>query len=804
MRALRALLSRPAFAAAALITLALGLGVNAAIFSLTRAMLLRPLPYRDADRLVMVYEASPSRGVSYAPISPASYVVWRERADAFELTAAFRAVDYNVSAPTTPVRVKGFRVAPSFFPLLGIQPAFGRAFTEADAQPGRDNVILLSDGFWRRHFGADPSIVGAPIAVDGTPCVVIGILPSSFRIYRVLNRELDVWRPFVVDPTDREQTMLVYARLKPGASADVARAQLTAAYRSLPAHANGWTGDASLLSARFAANSRPILLVLQWAVAVVLLIACANVANLLLAVAVGRRKELAVRVALGAGRWRIARDLAGETLLLSAAGALLGLVIAVWIVAILNGVVSFQDINRLEPFRVDRSVVAFTAGLAVAIALAFSVVHARQAAATDVVDALKESTHGVSAGLSSRRLRQALIVAEIALAMVLLASALALTRSARSLATLERGLDMDRVMTAQVALNGPKYDDTRRLTQFADAALGRLSRSSGIDAASLVNYPPLSLIGTAAPIAIARQAEAPGREPYAQYWVVAPRYFATVGISIVAGRDFSPGDTSDRRGVAIVSRRFAERFWRRIDVLGRELTPIFGSQSDAVWIPRTTRRPLTVVGVVEDVREDGIPNVVDDRLPQLYLPYHQNPTRIMTLVVRTAGTPEAAVPLIRDAVRTADPDQPTFDERTLDDVRRDTFARPRELAWLVGAFAVLALALAAVGVYGVMSSMTSARTHEIAIRVALGAKRADIVRLIVGDAMRLAAAGLAIGIVAAPVALRFTRTMLFGVTPADVTLLVAVAVPIACLSAAAAALPAARAAGRASASASFR
>jgi len=800
MKSFRALASRPGFAIAAIVTLSLGLGANAAIFTLTRDILLRPLPYADADRLVFVSEVNPQFAGAVAPSVPSNYATWREQVDAFDLTAMFRAVDFNVASASVFARVKGFRVEPTFFPLFGVQPTLGRGFTGDDGVPGHDDVVLLSDGFWRRQFGADPSVVGRKVVVDGTPCTIVGVLPSTFKIFRVLNRELDLWRPLVLDREDDERSIGVYARLRRGVSVDAARAQLAAAFTSLPGHALGWTADASLLSTRFAANARPILLVLEWAVGLVLLIACANVANLLLAVAAGRRKELAVRSALGASRWRIARDLAGETFLLSAAGTLVGLAIAVCTVSVLNAVVSFQHINRLEPFRVDFAVIAFTAGAATVIALAFSVLPARHAGKIDVVDALKESSHGMSAGIAGRNLRQALIVGEIALSIVLFATALALTRSTLALNEIPRGLDVDRVMTAQLALNGPKYDDSLLLTQAADAIVGRLASAAGVQAVSTVNYPPLSVIGTVVPITVPGRSDTRGHEPYAQYWIVGPRYFTTLGIPLLAGREFSPADTRDALPVAIVSRRFAERFWGHDDVIGRQLTPLFASQSDAVWIPRTAAGPRTIVGVVEDVREDGIPGVIDDRAPQLYLPYWQNPTRIMTVVVRTAAPPSIAASLIREAVRAADPDQPTFDERTLEEVRRNTFSRPRELAWLVGSFAALALLLAAIGVYSVMAQLTTAREKEIGIRLALGAGQSDVVRMVVLDALRLAAWGVAIGSSVAPAALHFARAFLFGVTPTDVSPLIIVAVVVTAIAALAAAVPAHRAARTASAS----
>jgi putative ABC transport system permease protein len=798
-RSLRSLASCPILSAVAVATLAVGVGVNAAIFSLTREVLLRPLPYRDADRLVQVFETSRVLGAGFAPIAPVNYVAWRDRADAFEQTAVFRRVAFNVSLKTTPVQVEGFQIAPAFFPMLGVEPVIGRGFTARDAQPGRDAVVLLSNGFWHRQFDADPAIVGQSITVDGTPCVVLGILPSSFKLFRVLNREVDLFRPFVLDATDREQSMIVWARLKPGVSLGRARAQMTAAYAALPIPNRLWTADVALLATRLAAQSRSILLVLQCAVALVLLIACANIANLLLAVSAGRRKELAIRRALGASLWQIARDLAGETLILTVAGGALAILLATWIVAVLNATVSFSDVNRLQPFRVDGWVVAFTGGLTLTITLVFGLLPARAAAHADVGDTLKDSTHGVTAGVSNRRLRHALVVGELALSIVLTSSALALTRSALALHGLARGMTVDHVMTAQVSLNDPRYADAGRLVSVALTMLDRLSASPGIAAAALVNYPPLSLIRVGVPVSIEGHPPAADDQPWiARYWVAAPNYFRTAGIPILAGRDFAVSDDATRPGVAIVSETFARRFWNSPDVIGRRLEPRF-PRSAAFWIPRARRDQLTIVGVVGDVREDGLPDAMG--LPQLYLPYAQNPTVVVTLMARTSGgTAETAAAAIRDAARAGDPQAPVSYEKSLDAVMQETFARPREMAWLVGAFAGLALILSAVGVYGVMAYLTTARTREIGIRIALGATSLDIGSLIVSHALTLTATGVALGVVLAPIALRLTSGLLFGVGPFDPATLLSVAALLAGVSIGASTIPAMRAARLGSAS----
>jgi putative ABC transport system permease protein len=796
-KAFRALSARPGFTVVAIATLAIGFGVNAAIFSLTRTVVLRPLPYRDADRIVQIGEANPSRGVSYSPAVPANYLAWRDRVPALEESAAWRFVYLTLSGQgERPLRVQGLVIAPSFFPLLGVAPVVGRPFSPDEARPGRDRVVILSNGFWRRQFNADPDIVGRALNVDGTPCTIVGVLPDTFKFFRVLNRELDVWKPFVLEPNDREHSMTLYAKLKPDATLSAARAQVSAAFAALPAEPfrDGWTTDVELLSTRLTANQEPILQALHVAVALVMCIAAANIANLVLAAAAGRRRDVAVRVALGATRWRLATEIGREMLLLAAAGGAAGLLLAIWIVDVLNRGLSYQDLNRLEPFRVDAWVVAFIVVLAGMSALIFSLLPAQRAADADVVDALKDSSHGATTGVSHRRMRAALVAAELALSIVLLTSALELTRSALKLNAMDRGVDADRVMTAQLSLNAPAYDDTTRLTQFADAVMTRLSAAAGISRASLINYPPLSVVGTSFPVAIEGQPAQPGNEPRALSWIVAPGYFATVGIPLLAGRDFDRADTSERAGIAIVSRRFAQRFWNRVDVIGERVTPLF-PQSDAFWIPRAPRRLVTIVGVAGDVREDGIGGSGAGD-PQIYLPYAQNPTRILTLVARTTGSPAMTVPLFREAVSAVDRDQPTFDEKTLANIRSESFARSREVAWLSGAFALIALVLTAVGVYGVTAYLTAARSREIRIRMTLGASRADVIRLVVTDAMRVAVGGVVLGMALSPIATGLARASIAGLDRSDPATLIGVALLLMTVCAVAAAIPARSAASK--------
>jgi putative ABC transport system permease protein len=793
-RALRALLARPGFTIVAIATLTLGFGVNAAVFSLTRTVLLRDLPYRDADRLVQVNEMSASLSAIAGAVSPANYIAWRERVTAFEQTAYFRRVQFNLSVPTRAIQLEGFLVSANFFPLLGIDAARGRGFHEAEASArGRDDVVMLSDGLWRREFDSDPSAVGRKVIVDGTPCTVIGVLPATFKIFHVLNRDVDLFRPLVMDPTEKIQTLNLWAKLKPGVPVETADAELKAAYPTLPFRDRDWIGTASLLSTRFASGPKSVLVALEWAVGFVLLIACANVANLLLALAAGRRTEFAVRQALGAGRWRIARDLAGETIALVAAGSALAIVLAWWLVSVLNAIVSFQDINRLEPFRIDGWVLAFTIAIAIGVAFVFGLLPAGTVGTIDVAGALKESGQAVAGGPSSRRVRQALIVAELALAIVLTVSAVTLTRSAIALHDLTRGVSVDGVMTAQIALNDPRYASPELMVQTAAAIVERLRRSPAIDAAALVNYVPLALIRVGARVAVEGVPPPSADRPWvARYFVISPEYFSAVGIPMITGRDFNAADDRAHGGVAIISETFARRFWNTTDVVGRQITPNFG-ESSAFWIPRSRGGPMTVVGVVRDVSEEGILDSAG--FPQMYVPYAQNPTVVSTLVARAAGgRAETAAPAIRNAVHDVDPQLPVSYEMTFDEVLRETFARPRELAWLIGSFAGLALILAAIGVYGVMAFMTTARAREIAIRMALGAGERDVVTLIVGDALKLAVIGAAIGLAATPLAFRLLNATVYGVAPWDPVMLVSVAASMAAICALASALPAARAA----------
>jgi predicted permease len=410
----------------------------------------------------------------------------------------------------------------------------------------------------------------------------------------------------------------------------------------------------------------------------------------------------------------------------------------------------------------------------------------------DVVSALKDEALGTTAGIANRRLRYALIVGEVALSVVLASSALALTRSAVQLGGLSRGFATDHVMIGEIALNDPKYKDAGRLVATGTNVQDRLSAWPGVSDAALVNYPPLSLIRVGVPVSIeATDAVPPDRTPFARYFVVSPRYFQTLRIPMLFGRDFTAGDASDRPGVAIVSESFAQRYWHRTDVVGERLRTDF-PRSAAFWVPRAKRELLTIAGVVADVREDGLPDAAG--LPQLYLPYAQNPTVVVTVVVRTNGVPpESVLPGIRGAVRDADPQVPVSGERSFESMIGETFAAPRTMAWLIGVFAALALVLSAAGVYGVMAYVTAARTREIGIRVALGATPGDIAWLIAGHAMRMTAAGLVIGVLIAPLALRLLQGLLFGVKPFDPATLVGVAGLLAGVSLTASLIPVARA-----------
>jgi putative ABC transport system permease protein len=810
----RTLRRKPRFTATVVALLALGIGANSALFSIVSAALLHPVPWKDPERIVNVWETDAKRGEANNLVSAVDLLDWRDRCQSFERVAGWRFLYLNLAGVDEPERVEGLTVSPGYFPLLGVTPSLGRTFLPEEEEPGRDKVVILSHGLWRRRFGSDTGVVGRQITVEGEPRTVVGVLPPDFRTFRVLNRELEIYIPLTLDRArlnrgtrpepggargDAGQVMFVYARLKPGVSVEQARAEMDALYRGLgeeyPQTNSGLGVRLVPLPEQWGERARPALLMLLAAVGFVLLIACADAANLLLARATARRKEMNVRAALGASRSRLIRQSLTESLLLAALGGAAGLLLAFWGVGLLNRLIPYTALNRAQDFRLDLSVLGFTLAITLLTGLVSGLLPALRSSKLDLTRALNESGRSATAGAREGRLRSLLVTSEIALAVVLLVGAGLMIRSVVRLHTVDRGLKADHVLTMQIFLPQPKYPTGSRVAAFYRQVLRRVETLPGVESAAVINYPPLGLVSTAVPFVVeGREPQTPDETPVARYSVVSPEYFRTVRIPLLAGRQLTEQDADESNGVVVVSDSLARRFWPHEDAVGKRIVPRF-PEMNAYWIPESNNRPLTVVGVVGDVRQDGRLGAPQDDagLTQIYLPYLQNPSPIMHLLVRTSGEPLRSAAAVRSEVYSADKEQPVFDVKTLEEVAAESFSQSSVLTSLLGAFAALALVLAGAGVYGVTAYTVAERTREIGIRMALGARERDVLRLIVGRGMLSALTGVAAGLVAALMLARLLSGALYEVSAGDPLTYAAVSAVLCGVSFAACYVPARRA-----------
>lgn len=786
----RMLLKRPGFTAMVVLVLALGIGANSAFFSVVNAVLLRPVPWKDPERIVSVWETNLKRGENSALVSAVNFLDWRDQGKVFEHVAGWRFLYLNLTGRGESERVQGLTVSPDYFPLLSVKAALGRTFIPEEEQPGHDKVVVLSHGLWQRRFGSDPNVIGQQITVEGEPYTVVGVLSSDFRIFKVLNRELDIYIPLRVDRaqlarngmtaedktrtrSDAEQIMFVYARLKPGVSLEQAQAAMDTIYSGLeqqyPKSNTGLGVRLALLQKQWGEQLRPTLLMLFGSVAFVLLIACANAANLLLARASVRQKEMAIRASLGASRFRLIRQLLTESLLMALLSGAVGLLLAFWGIKLLNGLIPYAVVNRVDEFRLDLSVLGFTLMISLLTGMVFGIAPALQSSKLGLSESLKEGAGGATGGIRGGRLRDILVVCEISLAVVLLIGAGLMIRSVLRLHAVDRGLNPDNVLTMQVFLPKAKYPSGLQVASFYQRVLQRVETLPGVESASLINYPPLGLISPTVPFTIEGKAPpAPDEAPIAQYAVISAEYFHTMGIPLLSGRQFTEQDANENHGVVVISASMARRFWPHEDPVGRQIKPRF-PEMRAYWVPESNNLPLTVVGVVGDLKQDGMMGVPQDQvtLPQMYLPYLQNPSSIMHLMVRTPSYPLRWAAAVRGEVYAVDNDQPVFDVKTMDEVVAESFARPRILTLLLGAFAALALSLAAVGIYGVVSYSVVQRTHEIGIRIALGAQQRDILKLVLTQGLTLTATGVVLGLIAAFAVTRVMSSLLYGVGATD-------------------------------------
>jgi putative ABC transport system permease protein len=775
------------FTAVVVVTLGLGIGANAAIFTVINSVLLNPLPYGEPERLVLMWERTPK--LASMMVSYPDYLDWKAQNHVFEDIAVYnRYQTFNLTGRDRPERLAGGRATTNLFTVLGVQPALGRGFLPEEEGPGGARVAILTDALWKRLFVSDPNVVGQNITLSGQSYTVVGILPPAIQFGGV-----ELWVPlgeFVNDNVLKRANhngLTALGRLSPGVTLDQARADMDAIAHGLELQypdSNAQQGiNYRLLTEVVVGGIRPALRILWEAVGLVLMIACANVANLMLARSSSRRRETVVRAALGARRMRLVRQFLIESLLLAASGGAFGLFLA-WLGIRLLVKAEPPGIPRLSQIHIDSRVLMFTAGIALLTPLIFGVLPAARATRVDSSGSLKEG--GRTAGRIRERLRSGLAISEVGLAVMLLIGAGLMIRSFWALRSVDRGFQPDSVMVARINLPPAVYPDRARISAFYEQLSRRLESLPGVEYVGLTSYLPLSVDGNQTP-ALVEGDENPDldvqRMPVVDFTRIRGSYFRAMGIRLIRGRAFTEEDQRENCTAAIVNETAMRRFWPGVDdPVGKRLKAN-GIEAERPW--------LEVVGVVSDIRKDDAASAIR---PEVYVPQATTAWPQMSIVARAGGNPGLLGPEIRDAVRGLDRDLPVYSVRPLEAFVSDSVGQPRFTMTMLGIFAGLALVLAMVGVYGVLSYLVSQRTNEIGIRVALGAGRGNILKLVLGNALALAAGGTAIGIVAALAANRLLADQLYGVKPTDLVSFCAGPAALLVLALVAAYVPARRAA----------
>ena len=777
--AVRQLVKTPGFTIVAILTLAFGIGATSAIFSVVNGVMLRPLPYPDAGSLVRVLEVVPQYG--RFSVAPANFLDWRQQNTVFERIAAYAGGTDTFSGGDGPERLTMTAVSWDIFETLRVTPVRGRGFRADEDLPKQNSVIVISHGMWQSRFGGDPGILGRSITLASGPVTVVGIMPPDFYFP---SRETEYWRPIALNPTGSTRGghyIGVIARLKPGVSVQQAGAEMKTIAERLageyPASNANETAETVALHDLIVGPIRPMLLTLFAAVGVVILIACANVANLLLVRASVREKEIAIRAAMGAGRRRLVMQMLTESLVLALAGGTLGVLLAYAAISPLQ-TLSAGSIPRVADVTLDRTVLAFAFLITIATGVLFGLAPAWQASRATVGAVLKEGGRS-SASSGGRWLRSTLLVAEVALSIVLLVGATLLLRSFAGITSVDPGFNPDRVLAFRVALPQTSYPEPHNQVGFYDRLLDKLRSTPGIEAAGMVHQLPMRG-GYVLSFAIqGRPPAAPGDEASANHRAVSPGYFQALAIPLLRGRALSERDVEKSPMVAVVDEAFARRHFPGEDAIGRGID--IGNGTDGFY---------EIVGVVGDVRHGGLDASAE---PTMYVPFKQDVFSSMWMMVRTKGDPSAHASVARQAVRDIDSSLPAFSMTPLSTVVSDSVAQRRFSMLLLGLFAVVALFLAAVGLYGVVAYSVSQRTQEIGLRMAIGAQPGDVLRMVVGGGMKLAAVGVVIGIVAALGLANLVASMLYGVTPFDPTSYAATAVILLAVAALACWIPARRA-----------
>jgi len=792
---LRLMRRAPGFAAATVLTVALGIGATTAMFSVVYGVLLRPLPYGDADRLVNLWSTAPNRGLLRAYVGMANVYDWKARNRVFEDIAAARAINnFNLSGQGgEPERLLGSLISSNLLPVLRVQPMLGRNFTEDEDTIGHDRVAILSYGLWKRRFGGDASIVGRSISLSGVPHVVVGVMGPDFAYP---SRDYQIWTPLTFDPEELisrfNYSYLAVARLKPGVTLQRARADMdviSAQIEREHPQENAGIGAAvvPMLADTVAAVRTPLYLLLA-AVLAMLLIGCANLANLLMARALARQRELAVRAALGAGRARLVTQSIAELVPLLAAGGALGLVIAAWSIQAVLPLLP-PDLPRAENIALHLPVLAFAIAMVTAITVFVGAWPALEAARSGLVAATGDLSRATTGGVHRARARDVLVVCQIAATLWLAIGATLLTRSFAELKRINPGFNPERVYTLHLAVARTKYPSDRAVAEYCQRIVERVQALPGVVSAGMVNRLPLAGGAQTAGVefeGIDLGQAASAAQLQADMRPVTPDYFRTLQIPLLAGRAFTNADTEDAPPVAIIDERLAKRIFGDANPIGRRLRPPLPARV----LPAQPWR--TIVGVVGHIRHD---RVDEDGRPQVYWSYKQFPQGRQALVVRTRADADAIAPSIAAAIRSVDPEQPIYDARTLDAVVDRSLAQRWLQTTLLGAFAAMAVLLASIGVYGVIAYAVGQRTREFGIRLALGARQSEIVGVVMRRGAALFGMGAAIGLVAAAASARVLATLLYQVSAFDAASFAAATVVLFAVALAACGLPARRAAG---------
>jgi putative ABC transport system permease protein len=777
----------PGFTIVAIIALALGIGANTAIFSVVNTVLLRALPYKDPERLVTVWEDASKQGYPQDTPAAANFVDWRDQNQVFEGMAAMSDTSFNLTGSGEPERLEGRMVSTTLFPLLGVEPQIGRVFTAAEDQPGSGRVVLLSYGLWQRRFGGDASVVGRSLTLNGASYTVVGVMPARFQFP---TPDDEIWVPIAFtqeDATNRNRHYLqVIARLKPGVTLPQAQAEMstiaTRLQQQYPESNTDLGAVITPLHEHLVGDIKPALLILLGAVGLVLLIACANVANLLLARAAVRQKEIAVRVALGARRGRLIRQFLTESVLLSTLGGLVGLVIAYVGLIVLKAFIP-ENISQARAISIDYKVLGFTLLVSVLTGLIFGLAPAIQSVRFNQIETLKEGGRDAATGGSGKRLRSLLVVAEVAISLVLLIGAGLLINSFLRLRNVDPGFRAENLLTMKIVLPDVKYETKAQRSTFYTNLVQRVQSLAGVRSAAVTTNLPLYSQGNSISVNIEGKPEPPpGQEQIVVTRIISPGYFDTMSIPLLKGRPLTDQDTDESPNVVVVSEAMARRYWPGEEAVGKRIT-IGRVRSQADWIQ--------VVGVVRDVRQFEL---TADPKPQMYLTHRQYGFfDAQDLVVKTDVDPASMASAVRRAVGEIDKDQPVSNIRTMETIMADSIARQRFSMLLLAIFASVALVLAAVGIYGVMSYSVAQRTHEIGIRMALGAQTTTVLKLAVGYGFKLVVIGITIGLIAALALTRVMSALLFGVTATDPTTFTLISLLLVAVAAIASYIPARRA-----------